>query len=246
MSSLGSAPRAGSAETSPELPYGLSHRDAIQNYYAWQAEVFAATGKVLDHGAGSGTLAGALLRAGVRELVALEPETKLAALMRDKFAHAPQVEVFQGAIDDYLAHAGPEAIDTVVSSNVLEHIVDDAACLRSVFCLLRAGGKLGVYVPARQELFGSLDRSVGHVRRYALPELRRKIVAAGFVIDELRYTNLVSVVPWLVAGRVLKREALGGESHQLFDRLFPFFAALEKRLRVPYGLNLLALAHKPK
>jgi SAM-dependent methyltransferase len=134
----------------------------------------------------------------------------------------------------------------VVSSNVLEHIVDDAACLRSIFRLLRAGGKLGIYVPARQELFGSLDRSVGHVRRYALPELRRKIVAAGFVIEELRYTNLVSVVPWFVAGRVLKRDALGGESHELFDRLFPFFAALEKRLGVPYGLNLLALARKPK
>jgi SAM-dependent methyltransferase len=244
--SLSDPAREASNESPPSLPYGVSHRDAIENYFAWQAEVFAATGRVLDHGAGSGALVNALLQRGVREVVALEPEAELVALMRAKFSAEPGVTVFQGAIDDYLAHAGPGSIDSVVTSNVLEHIQDDAACLRSIFRVLRAGGKLGVYVPARAELFGSLDEAVGHVRRYALPELREKLRAAGFVIDELRYCNLIAVVPWLIAGRVLRRKALGGESHQLFDRLFPIFSALEKRLGLPYGLNLLALARKPK
>jgi SAM-dependent methyltransferase len=236
--------REATAESSRELPFGVSHRDAIQNYFSWQAEQFAATGRVLDHGAGSGSLALALLRTGVRELVALEPEAELAALMRRKFAGEPRIVVFQGTVEDYLEHAGPRSIDSVVTSNVLEHIRDDSACLRSIHEVLAPGGRLGVYVPARGELYGSLDEAVGHVRRYAAPELRAKLVGAGFTIDELRYCNLLGVVPWLVAGRVLKRKALGSESHQLFDRLFPTFAALEKRLGLPYGLNLLALCRK--
>ena len=229
-----------------DLPFGVAHRDAIQNYFAWQAAQFAAVGTVLDHGAGSGALGVALLRGGVRELVLLEPEASLAALMRSRFAGEPRVEVFQGTIDDYLALTGPGAIDTVVTSNVLEHIQDDSACLRSMRELLAPGGRLGVYVPARSELFGSLDHAVGHVRRYSAPELRGKLLGAGFSIDELRYCNLLGVVPWLVAGRVLKRKALGSESHRLFDRLFPTFAALEKQLRIPYGLNLLALCRKSR
>lgn len=232
------------AESSRKLPFGVTHRDAIQNYFSWQAREFAATGKVLDHGAGSGPLAVALLRSGVAELVALEPDPELAALVRARFAHEPRVEVFQGTIEQYLEKAGPGTIDTVVTSNVLEHIRDDSACLRAMRALLSAHGRLAVYVPARAELFGTLDEAVGHFRRYSARELRGKLVGAGFTLDELRYCNLVGVLPWLVAGRVLKKNALGGESHRVFDRVFPLFAAIEKRLRLPYGLNLLALCRR--
>jgi len=234
------------AQPNKELPFGVSHRDVIQNYFSWQARQFAATGKVLDHGAGSGTLAAALLQSGVRELVALEPDPGLCAVLRRRFAGEPRAAVFQGTVDDYLAHAGPSSIDTVVTSNVLEHIADDVGCLRSIRRLLTPSGRLGVYVPARNELFGSLDESVGHLRRYGARELGSKLVDAGFLVDELRYCNLLGVVPWLVAGRVLKRPALGSESHALFDRLFPVFAALEKRLHVPYELNLLGLCHRAR
>jgi SAM-dependent methyltransferase len=246
MPSSASAFQKTAAEPSQALPFGLSHRDAIQNYFAWQARQFAAAGKVLDHGAGSGTLAAALLQSGVRELVALEPDQALCALLSRRFAAERRVTVFQGTVDEYLAHAGPSSIDTVVTSNVLEHIADDAGCLRSIRQLLTPGGRLGVYVPARNELFGSLDESVGHLRRYGARELGAKLVEAGFLLDELRYCNLVGVLPWLVAGRVLKRQALGSDSHALFDRLFPVFAAIEKRLHVPYGLNLLALCHRAR
>lgn len=232
--------------TSAHLRFGLSHRDSAQNYFAWQARQFAARGKVLDHGAGSGALAVALLREGVQRLVALEPEAELAGQMRARFSNEPAIEVFQGTAEDYLAHAGPGSIDSVVTSNVLEHIADDSACLRTIFELLAPGGKLGVYVPARMELFGSLDDAVGHVRRYHAPELRGKLTRAGFVIDELRYCNLLGVLPWFVAGRVLKQAEVGGEGHRLFDRVFPICAAIEQRLHVPYGLNLLALVRKPR
>jgi hypothetical protein len=53
------------------------------------------------------------------------------------------------------------------------------------------------------------------------------------------------VVPWLVAGRILKRSQLGGGSIRVFDRfVFPVFRRLEDVVSLPYGLNLAAIAVK--
>jgi hypothetical protein len=110
---------------------------------------------------------------------------------------------------------------------------------------LRPGGALAVFVPARAELFGSLDTSVGHLRRYTRPLLRQRLEDAGFFVEWLRYGNLAGVVPWLVSGRVLKQRAIGSGSLRFYDRwVFPVAARVEGMLRIPYGLNLAALARR--
>jgi 2-polyprenyl-3-methyl-5-hydroxy-6-metoxy-1,4-benzoquinol methylase len=54
----------------------------------------------------------------------------------------------------------------VLCINVLEHTEDDVAALRNAYALLPGGGRVIVFVPADRSLYGSLDRSVGHLRRY--------------------------------------------------------------------------------
>src|SRR5690606_16283224 len=44
--------------------------------------------------------------------------------------------------------------DTVVSANVLEHIKDDRLVLKNAFRLLKPGGKVIMFVPAHQWLYG--------------------------------------------------------------------------------------------
>jgi hypothetical protein len=128
---------------------------------------------------------------------------------------------------------------------VIEHLIDDVGCLRRLHEALRPGGALAVYVPARRELFGSLDAAVGHRRRYSRSLLQRRLEDAGFFVEWVRYGNLVGVLPWLVTGRLLRRTAIAPASLRLFDRLiFPAAARLEARLRIPYGLNVAALARR--
>lgn len=230
-----------------QLPFGMHSRDEAVNYFAWQASLFKdiAHGRIIDHGAGTGGLANALLDAGASNIVALEPDPALDDVLDERFAARKDVSVFRGTLDDFLAAHGPASVDCVVSSNVIEHIEHDVDCLRSMHDVLRPGGAVGLYVPARPELFGSLDRAVGHYHRYTRGGLERALREAGFAVKYVRYCNAISVVPWLVAGRVLKRDQLGGGSIRWYDRVvFPLFQRLEDRVRLPYGLNLAAIAFK--
>lgn len=231
-----------------ELPYGMHNRDDIVNYFAWQVDLFKgyARGTIIDHGAGTGGLSGALLAANAGTVVALEPDPQLVEVLHDKFDATPSASVFAGTLDDYLARHGTACVDTIVSSNVIEHIEDDVACLRAMWDLLRPGGAVGLYVPARPELFGSLDKAVGHYRRYTHAELETKLEQSGFRVMSVKYKNLVGVLPWLLVGRVLKRDRVGSGSLRLFDRVvFPLARRLEDIVSPRYGLNLVAIGIKP-
>lgn len=227
-----------------ELPMGMHNRDEVRNYFAWQAGLFegVARGTIIDHGAGTGGLSTALITAGHDNVIAVEPDPQLVEVLHTKFGAD---RVFAGTLDDYLVAHGKGSVDTIVSSNVLEHIADDVACLEAMHVLLRPGGAVGLYLPARPELYGSLDRRVGHHRRYTKPELADKLARAGFHVEHVQYRNLVGVVPWLIAGRLLKVDKLGDGSLKLFDRVvFPVARWLEDRVPPAYGLNLVAIATK--
>ena len=229
-----------------ELPHGMSGRDEARGYFEWIVGLFgdALRGDVLDHGAGTGMLA-ERLAARKNHVIALEPEAVLFDGLKERFATTPNVTLVHGTIDDYLARYGERSLDAVVSSNVLEHLEDDVGCMRQIQRALRPGGALAVYVPARAELFGSLDECVGHVRRYSRPLLQARLEEAGFFVQWVRYGNLAGVVPWLVSGRVLKRRSIPGHSLKLFDRfVLPVASRVESLLRIPYGLNVAALARR--
>ena len=96
------------------------------------------------------------------------------------------------------------AFDIVFSSNVLEHIADDRACLARLHDKLPAGGGLFLFVPAFQVLWTQLDVDVGHYRRYTRRELIDKVTAAGFVIQRCRYADSLGffvVLTWRLLGR---------------------------------------------
>jgi SAM-dependent methyltransferase len=229
-----------------ELPHGLSGRDEACGYFDWIAGLFgdALSGGVLDHGAGTGMLT-ERLAARASRVFALEPEPVLFDGLKARFATRPNVTLVQGDMDVYLAQYGARSLDAVVSSNVLEHLEDDVDCMRQIHRALRPGGAFAVYVPARAELFGSLDESVGHVRRYSRSLLRARLDQAGFFVQWIRYGNLAGVVPWWVSGRLLKRRRIPGQNLKLFDRfVLPVAARVEKLLPIPYGLNVAALARR--
>lgn len=228
------------------LPHGLDGRDDLRSYFDWIAGLFgdALAGDVLDHGAGTGILSERLLARATR-VVALEPEPALFDGLCRRFATSPRVVPLHGTLETYLAQYGAGRLDAVVSSNVLEHLADDVACLCQMREALRPGGALAVYVPARAELFGSLDEAVGHLRRYTRRLLKNRLEQAGFFVEWVRYANLAGVVPWLVSGRIMRRRALEHRSLRRYDRwIFPVAARCEARLGIPYGLNVAALARR--
>jgi len=107
--------------------------------------------------------------------------------------------------------------------------------LKAVLCL---------FVPARPEIYAPIDGDFGHFRRYAKPELREKLISAGFEILNLRYYNFVGYFAWWLGFCLLKKRGLGPTSVRFFDRfIFPAVYGLETKICAPpFGQSLLAMA----
>lgn len=97
------------------------------------------TGRVLEVGAGIGTNF-ALYPQSVEEVVALEPERRLAARAEQAAASAPVPVVVLGqTVEEF---EGEEQFDAVVCSLVLCSVSEPDAVLRRLRKLLRPGGEL--------------------------------------------------------------------------------------------------------
>jgi hypothetical protein len=127
---------------------------------------------------------------------------------------------------------------------VLEHLSDAGAALRRANGLLMPGGRIIVYVPAGSDLYGTLDRGVGHQRRYDRDELAAKLSQAGFVVEEIGYQNQVGRLAWWLNSKVLRRHSLPSVQSRLFDFFVPLFRSIESD-RPPSGLSLVAIGRKP-
>src|SRR5215203_1505823 len=132
--------------------------------------------------------------------------------------------------------------DSIIYVNVLEHIADDLGELRLINRALERGGRVFLFVPALQWLYGSFDREIQHFRRYTRAELEAKCVAAGFRVVESRYFDVAGVLPWFVKYRVLRSKRLDARAVKFYDaRVVPVAKALEARISPPLGKNLLVV-----
>jgi SAM-dependent methyltransferase len=134
--------------------------------------------------------------------------------------------------------------DTIVAVNVVEHIRDDQALVRRLAALLKPGGKLVVYVPACPFAYGSLDRALGHYRRYTPEGLAALLEGAGLQTPRPAYMNFFGLFGWTINGRFLRRERLSHRQLAVFERLMSLFR-LEDLVQLPIGLGVYVAAQKP-
>jgi SAM-dependent methyltransferase len=103
------------------------------------ANLASLTGRVLEVGAGTGTNF-AHYPAGVTEVIALEPERRLAEVARAAAASAPvPVIVSTAAVEEFEADG---SFDAVVCSLVLCSVDDPEGVVRQLYSILKSGGEL--------------------------------------------------------------------------------------------------------
>lgn len=194
--------------------------------------------RALDLGAGVGTFTELL--AARADVVALEPDPALLPRLEQRFAANARVTVVHGEVD---AIASLGSFDSVVCFNVLEHIADDEAAFAAIATALRPGGHALVLVPAHRALYGAIDRSVGHERRYDRGLLERRLRGAALEPLQLRHVNPVGALGWLLSSRILRREQVPQGQLRIYDALVPLLRPLDA-LRLPFGLSLWAVGRK--
>ena len=229
--------------------YSGTELDAMveaRNYYKWVLRLARTfiRGKVVEVGAGVGNFAAALLQeVPVSELVLVEPAENLHPRLVERFRSDARVKVLPGYLSDLSCSS---RVDSVIAVNVIEHIRDDAEFLRLAFNALAPGGTVVLFAPALAALYGTLDESFEHYRRYRKSELTYKLTQARFRLEKILYVNFAGIFTWLLASRVLRRRTLRAAQVRFYDRwVVPWISRAEQLLEPPLGQSLLAIARKP-
>jgi hypothetical protein len=177
-------------------------------------------------------------------VVATEDDTRNLEFLRSGFERFDNVAIrrmdWRHPRLDELEH---ERFDTILGMQILEHVEDDDATLAAFAHLLPEGGKLILKVPAMRSLYGETDRKLERVRRYDRGELEGKLAAAGFVVEEVIYVNVLGVLGWWFNSVLLKRPSVGAVQARMANWLAPWLS-LEERWRPRFGMSLLVVASR--
>jgi SAM-dependent methyltransferase len=218
-------------------------------------------GTVLEIGCGQGSFGARLARG--RSYLAVEPDPTsfVVAESRIRPVGGQALNAAAEDLDD------DRKFDLVCAFEVLEHIEDDTAALKSWSIRIARGGHLLLSMPAWQERFNEWDTLVGHYRRYSPHEARRVLENAGLVdVRTVLYGwplgyALEAVRVWIASrrqsasedacgsmeertagsGRTLQPRAVAGKAVQAVT--LPFVSL--QRLRPDRGTGVLVVGRHP-
>jgi 2-polyprenyl-3-methyl-5-hydroxy-6-metoxy-1,4-benzoquinol methylase len=224
-----------------------SRRDLCLRQVARAAAEIPAHGqrlRLLDYGCGTGFDLPHLAAFG--DVAGADLGTELAAAAR-RDAGFPVYELPRDLDRIRGAH------HVVTAFDVLEHLSDDVAGLRTLASLLVPTGQIVLTVPAYDWLWSGEDVLSQHRRRYTMRSLRRAIGAAGLTARFASYVNMtilpgVAAVVW--ARRLVRRDwdrrtnldAGGRWTYPWLRRVTACEARWvgNERLRLPTGTSLVA------
>jgi 2-polyprenyl-3-methyl-5-hydroxy-6-metoxy-1,4-benzoquinol methylase len=230
-------------DSGPEILHAFSQAKRFNRWMADAITPFIGK-KNLEIGSGIGNLTQILMPKSVW-YVATDIDTHHLARLRAKYGNRPGLEVLYADLassGDFDHLAG--RMDAVVCLNVLEHVENDIQGLGNMYKVLAPGGHAIVLVPQGQYAYGAMDSALGHFRRYSEAELRAKMEQCGFVVEKILRFNRISLPPWIVSGRWLKRRTISAWSLKIFDRFVWLWRAIDQFL--PWGpASIIGVGVKP-
>jgi len=125
----------------------------------------------------------------------------------------------------------------------LEYVDDPGAVVRSAASVLKPGGSIVVLAPQGHALYGSLDQTLGHRRRFSGAQLRSLVEEAGFTVSGMRQLNKIGALGWWFYGKLLRRRHISKLTLKIFDKTVWIWRRFDRVL--PWrGLSLIVVAAK--
>lgn len=198
-------------------------------------------GEICEVGAGIGTFSGIFCRDGF-SVTAVDYYDEYLKIITQK---NKKIKTF---LFDMQSKSFPVALsgkfDTIVILNVLEHLSDHALAMAHLNKMLKSDGMLIILVPSFQLAFGSLDKYLGHFRRYTKKSFARLAVSNGFKIISSQYINFLGLWGWFINARLFKLKSISNFQVRIFNFISKPFLLIEKYISPPMGLSLICVAAK--
>ena len=196
--------------------------EGAQRYNRWIYEAIREDlgRRILDIGCSIGNITKLFLEANPDLVIGVDLDPRAVAELNRVMGPSSRLQaVCMDVTRDDLDTFARQGIDTITCLNVLEHIEDDVGLLEMFSRLLGKEGRVVLLVPAFPWLYGTMDATDHHFRRYLRRELESKVSSAGFAVRRSGYMNMLGILGWYVNGRVLRRKIIPSTQLGMFDRL---------------------------
>ncbi len=217
-----------------------------KNYITWQSRLILPElgQRVVEVGCGTGNFTGSLLHC--EAVIAVDAEPKCIAYLRARY---PDQRNLHSLVCDPCSASFSEIArfrpDSCLCTNVLEHIEDDRCALAAMAQILEARGKIVLWVPAFQSLYGTMDRRLEHYRRYRRKDIVRLAGQSGLRLKKIHYVNAAGFFLWWASCHVLRQQSLAAIQIDIFDRwMVPWLSRIEAVVAPPFGQSLFAVLEK--
>jgi glycosyltransferase involved in cell wall biosynthesis len=223
----------------------LNNLTGTPQYLSWLAGVLRPYlgDTILELGAGIGNLTGRLMGRRLH-YAATEKDPLYLHSLNNRFLRTPNVSVMKldpERPEDFAQTGGP--FDTVLCVNVLEYAADPGALFEFARQVLKTGGSIVLLAPQGPALFGSLDKKLGHLRRFSKPELSMLLQKHGFKVQRMLNLNKISTPAWWFYGKLLHRSRISKVTLKVFDKTVWIWRRIDGLL--PWrGLSLVVVATK--
>jgi len=199
--------------------------------------------KILDCGCATGNLLNYLKNKGFKNLVGIDNYENLIKNIKE-------VNVFQ--MDICNMSFKDDEFDIIISSDILEHIQDDAKAIREMKRVLKKDGVLVVFVPAYKFLWSYHDVINQHKRRYTEKELISKLKTEGFEMLKSSYWNFFAFFPVFIVRIVKNFFRVKSNDFYSFPLFLNFMIThiillenfLLNYINLPFGVSVFAVSKK--
>mgnify|MGYP000745252879 CR=1 FL=1 len=190
---------------------------------------------ILDFGAGIGTFA-QNIKVENYNVMCIEPDINQLEVIKRL-----NIKAYQN-LDD----VDDNSLDFIYSFNVLEHIEDDLLTVKKLKNKLKDGGRMLIYVPAFQVLFSSMDKKVGHFRRYNFKMVENLAQKTNFNIEKLQYVDSLGFFITLLYKFIGNKDGdIDKRSIMFYDKIiFPISQKLDMILNKYIGKNIYVILKK--
>jgi 2-polyprenyl-3-methyl-5-hydroxy-6-metoxy-1,4-benzoquinol methylase len=220
----------------------LNFFDKSKNFRNYQFSLIKKylKNKILEIGPGNGTMVDQYISKYFSDISVSEIDKKLNKTLVKKFKNKKNVKIYKKKINEF-----KKKFNSIIYSDVIEHIEDDKKEIKSAFKRLNKNGHLIIMVPAFQFLYSEYDKSIGHYRRYKKSFFVNFAKKNKIKLVKILYFDSIGFA-FLLLGKLIntKNKKSVGLGAFIWNLLVPFSRVIDKVIAHSVGKSVLCVYRK--